>query len=183
MLIFDRDGTLYTYDYAVYNDKQNLWTDPNTHVFMKDKIFEGMKELLNWAIVNNIEFCVLSKMPENLPESTLNVMALDKLMHFANDGINIWKGDIHFTKLDKAAYFVKMTGRLPNKSDILFSDYQPELESWMLIGGSSVKVLNGVNSLTHWNGCSINALNPGESIINSVIAIRKNLYEGGIISK
>ena len=177
MIVFDRDGTLYNYDYAWYRDREHPWTDPETHVFLQDQIFTGMRDFLNQLKKNNEEICILSKMPENLPEATLNSMALDKLTHFASDGVDIWKGNIYFTKLDKAAYFRKLTGRLPDKGDFLFSDYQPELESWKLIGGTAVKVLNGVNSLDHWADKYIDARENGNTIMKAFLKIRTGLSE------
>ncbi len=174
MYVFDRDGTLYNYNYGWYTDKEHPWTDPETHVFLKDTLFSGMATLFNHLGYTG-DVCIISKLPENLPSATLDNMVLDKLKHFVDDGFTIWNNNIHFTKLDKTAYFKKITGRLPNKDDFLFSDYQPELESWELIGGTAIKVLNGVNSINRWNGFYIHAEGSGAELIQAIADIKSKI--------
>lgn len=146
MLYFDVHGTLFEYEYAIYN-KTPAWYEEGSHPFASDKPLANMPEIVKQLVEKGIDLCTLCRINkgteiaqcEQREDVKNNLLMYYPTIELANH--NYCTGD--------KSLFVK---RALTRNDILLDDYQPNLIEWERAGGTSVKVLNGVNSLKTWRG-------------------------------
>ena len=64
------------------------------------------------------------------------------------------------------------TSYIPNgvkSTDILLDDFSRNLETWRDVGGTSIKLLNGLNSKNSWNGIYAESTDTSEGILSILI--------------
>lgn len=149
MLYLDVHGTLFEYDYSIYNQTP-AWFEEGSHPFAEDKPLGYMPEIIGKLKELGVELCTLCRINKGteLAQSEQREDVKNNLcMHYPM----IELANHNYCTGDKSLF----VGRPLSRRDILLEDYQPNCIEWERAGGTSVKVLNGVNSLKTWHGLFI----------------------------
>lgn len=155
----DQDGVIAEYEYHAYTipleDGNTLFMKPNAHYFRTltpDNRIIKAYELLQQE--NNLPVHVLTNLTDYYPiwkEHRQDKIEWTKeYMPFIN--IETQYDTIHIPKYLKAQ---KILQRPLTETDILISDYNPDLTPWENAGGTAVKYLNGINSEDSFSGLKI----------------------------
>ena len=155
----DQDGVITKYERHAYTvlleDGNTLFMTPNAHYFRNlnpDNRIIRAYELLQKE--NNLSVHVLTNLTDFYP--IWKEHKQDKIewtkdnMPFIN--IETQYDTIHIPKYLKAQ---RILGRQLVETDILVSDYNPDLIPWENAGGTAVKYLNGINSEDSFSGLKI----------------------------
>ena len=153
-LNFDVHGTLFKYSYDLYTSKP-LWYSEGRHPFVDDIPFMSMQYLLIDLQKDGYDvrsLCKISVGTEVAKEEQRSDVRDNLAKYYPNLPSNCYC----FCEGNKSEEF-KKDGKVLTKEDILFDDYQPNLLEWERMGGTSIKVLNGINSITTWYGKYVDA--------------------------
>ena len=152
---FDMDGTLAVYEWWVYTtDGTYPWYDNirGTHYYRtakpQEKVIAFLESLLN-ACPGHVY--ILTSM--DVPEDVYYTCVADKIMWVRNHIPEFPGKNFHVVKsrhpidgqMTKAQKAEELLERPLLRTDILYDDFNGNLESWKDAGGTPVKVLNGLN--------------------------------------
>ena len=152
---FDMDGTLAVYEKEIYLPGSVPWYEAlrNTHYFRNLAELQEATALFCRLLMEDPSSVYVITDVSIPDEAIYYEMAADKIMwinerfktfnpeHFII--INCLNGKEKITKAEAAA---KLLSRPLTKDDILYDDYNGNLDSWRMSGGTPVKVLNGLGS-------------------------------------
>lgn len=151
----DIDGTL-----AVYISKDYAWWEIDgifRHLTPQRNVLNAIKELIN----NKEEVYIITAYHRHTPLAKYDkIYWLKKHLPEVDINHQIYT----FCGEDKTTY-------IPNgvkPTDILLDDFNKNLENWRNVGGTSIKLLNGLNSKTSWNGKAIEVQETSENIYNAL---------------
>ena len=151
----DIDGTL-----AVYISKDYAWWEIDgifRHLMPQEHVLKAIKDLIH----TNEEVYIISAYHRQTPQvKDDKIYWLKKYLPEINLAHQIYT----FCGEDKTAYIpdgVRIT-------DVLLDDFNKNLENWRDAGGTSIKLLNGLNSKSSWNGISIGVHEASEDILNKL---------------
>lgn len=155
----DIDGTL-----AVYISKEYAWWEIDgifRYLQPQEQVVKAVKTLIH----NNEEVYIITAYHRHTPQ-----VKADKIY---------WLGKyLPEIKLDHQIYTLcgeDKTAYIPNgvkPTDILLDDFNKNLENWKTVGGTSIKLLNGLNSKHSWNGATIEANDTSEAILKALLNVR-----------
>lgn len=150
MLYFDVHGTLFEYDYDLYNRKDILWYSDGAHPFKDDVPLGYMPVIVRELVARGFPVATLCRINKG-SEIAQEEQRADVLANLDKYYSCIPKGLRYFCTGSKSE-FLKTLQPVVRQQDILLEDYQPNCIDWEQEGGTTVKVLNGVNSLKTWVG-------------------------------
>ena len=154
----DIDGTL-----AVYISKEYAWWEIDgifRYLEPQEQVLKAIKDL----IYNNEEVYIVTAYHRHTPQ-----VKYDKIYWLQKH--------LPEVSLDHQIYTLcgeDKTTYIPNgvkPTDILLDDFNRNLENWRKVGGTSIKLLNGLNSKHSWGGHFIDAQEPSENIFNTLLNI------------
>lgn len=154
----DIDGTL-----AVYISKDYAWWEIDgifRYLQPQDQVLKAVRELIR----NKEEVYIITAYHRQTPQVKYDkIYWLGKYLPEVSLSHQIYT----FCGEDKTAY-------IPNgvkSTDILLDDFNKNLENWKAAGGTSIKLLNGLNSKHSWNGKTIEAHETSINIFNALLNI------------
>lgn len=159
MVYCDMDGFMYLYDYGMFEKKpvgQN-WNDVGSHAFLKCEV-DGFahKFLQRLSRYIGSDLCVLTSVDASCKEIE-NEHIFDKMKRVAEDYPFMSLCNFMACASEKRNAISKIKGMNLSKSDILIDDYNKNLYAWQNAGGTSIKYINGVNSVGDWPGVFIDS--------------------------
>lgn len=152
---FDKDGVLAKYDYAMYESEAGApapWTIRNAHIYRHLDTYENMAAAFRSLYSNYgnkaekdcvLRPRVLTSVSDGL---TLSEHVLDG-MSWCQERLHLRPSDFYACAVPKESIPVSLKREI-TRMDVLLDDYMPNLINWQKAGGTSVKVLNGINSPT-----------------------------------
>lgn len=160
----DMDGTL-----AVYPDLEEKWWEcPGIFKFLtpQEKVVKAIKRLIK----NNQEVFVLSAYNAEFPETI--------------EDKNYWLNK-HLPEIDEAHRIYTLVGKPKtdyieggvHATDVLLDDYNKNLEKWAAVGGTGIKLLNGLNNKNSWSGISVSSNGTIKEIVEVLMNVEKNLKD------
>lgn len=186
---FDKDGVLAKYDYALYESEAGApapWLVRNAHVYRNLEEYENMaaafRILYSRYSNKSMEHCplkprVLTSVSDGL---TLTEHVLDG-MKWCEDHLHLKARDFYACAVEKESIPV-MLKREITKCDVLLDDYNNNLRSWQAAGGTSIKVVNGINSESKEFPC-ISVGWQSEAICDRLLKIADSVTEGKMLGK
>ena len=152
----DIDGTL-----AVYISKEYAWWEIDgifKYLTPQMNVLNAVKELIRMGE----EVYIITAYHRNAPQvKGEKIYWLNKYLPEIDLSHQIYT----FCGEDKTAY-------IPNgvkPTDILLDDFNRNLENWRDVGGTSIKLLNGLNSRNSWNGISTESTYATKDILYTLI--------------
>ncbi len=154
-LWFDKDGVLAKYDYRLYEKDGDIpapWTLRNVHVFRHMEVRSEMAEAFmriykeNTDLSERDRLCNVRVLTSVCDSYALSEHVLD-VAYWCNTNLHMDSRDLYVTATSKESVPIQIYGKI-TKQDILLDDYVPNLDIWRKAGGTSIKVLNGINSET-----------------------------------
>lgn len=164
MVYLDVHGTLFEYDYNLYNRKDVIWFSDGVHPFKDDKPLGYMPVIVRELVERGIPIATLCRINKG-SEIAQEEQRADVLSNLDKFYSCIPKERRYFCTGSKSE-FLKTLKPDMKSNDILLEDYQPNCIDWEQAGGSTVKVLNGVNSLKTWIGFYIDPREDPERAVN-----------------
>ena len=142
MIYFDVHGTLFEYDYSTYT-KSPPWFKEGSHCFANQTPLGNMQGLVRIMCDHFSDVKTLCKISVGTEDAKQEQRA-DTLQNLYKHYNFLNRDSLLFCDKDKN--IAVSEGGVLLRSNILFDDYQPNLDKWSEAGGTSIKVLNGVNS-------------------------------------
>lgn len=154
-LWFDKDGVLAQYDYSIYEPENGApapWLIRNAHVFKNLEPYENMCEAfrrLYDAVKNKsvykreMSIRVLTSVSDGL---TMSEQVIDSAA-WCSKYLGLQNRDFFTTAIPKESIPLNLKNEI-TKTDILLDDYNPNLRKWKEVGGTAIKIINGINSTT-----------------------------------
>lgn len=154
---FDMDGTLAVYEPWVYEtDGTYPWYAKirGIHYYQKVKPYESMVRQVRGMLQSDPK-SVYVITSVGIPEEAFRYECISDKIRWMLEYLPELKAD-HFMvmrdrspkgiKETKSTLAAKLLGRPLQEDDILYDDFNLNLEDWRNHGGTPVKVLNGINS-------------------------------------
>lgn len=139
-LWFDKDGVLAQYDYSIYTGDPALWLMHGSHVYRDVEPYNNMCQAFR-RLSEGYDTKVLTAVSNS---STLAEHVIDG-MAWCSAKLNLQQKDFFACAVEKPQIPIIVQQAI-HHTDILFDDYMPNLRAWKAAGGTSVKVLNKINS-------------------------------------
>lgn len=151
----DKDGVLAQYDYSIFEPEHNIpapFLIRNAHVFRNlepcENMCEAFRRLYNEVkdksiLQRTMSLRVLTAVYEGL---TLSEHVIDS-MAWCSKNLGLREKDFFATAVSKENVPLELKSEI-TKFDILLDDYNPNLRKWKAAGGTAIKVINGINSIT-----------------------------------
>lgn len=177
MICFDLDGVVAKYDWSGYDFASNKGPK-----FLQDGYFYEREPDEN--ALGLLRLCV--KMCPNDTYITTGVpahknrnkMVIDK-MRWIDERVPEFDLGTHFiAPTGKKMSFIEwIRGSAITNRDILIDDWNVNLYSWMVRGGTAIKFLNGLNSKESWPGFYLDGTLPPEKLFADLMKI---VHEKGV---
>lgn len=158
----DMDGTI-----CVYPSKDEAWWEVEgifKYLTPQDKVVKAIKQL----IANGQEVFILSAYNKNFPNTKAE----------KDHWLNKYLPEVDMTHRIYTLVGQKKTDYVPDGvhiTDVLLDDYNKNLEAWAEAGGTGIKLLNGLNNKSSWNGVSVRANGTIKEIVSVLTDIDSNL--------
>ena len=159
-LWFDKDGVLAQYDYRIYEPVYGApapWKIRNTHIYRGIEPYEDMCAAVHklYGEVSNVHpdkrFCNIRVLTAVCDGVTLSEHVIDG-MYWCKKHLDLSESDFFACAVSKENIPIDLHAEI-NSLQILFDDYMPNLRKWRDVGGTAVKVLNGINTCTQEFPC------------------------------
>lgn len=159
-LWFDKDGVLAQYDYSLYEPEYNApapWLIHNAHVFRNLEPYANMCAAVRKLYAETCDRkadkrrCNVRVLTAVSDGVTLAEHVMDG-MDWCSNNIGLKRKDFYACAVAKESIPVTLRDKL-EKTDVLFDDYMPNLYKWDKAGGTAIKVVNGINSVTEEIPC------------------------------
>lgn len=183
-LWFDKDGVLAKYDYSLYEGEYGApapWLVHNAHVYRNLEPYENMcKAVRNlYAQTNNVRaesrFCNVRVLTSVSDGITLAEHVIDGAA-WCLSNVGIQSKDFYACAVQKQSIPIGLRSEI-KKTDVLLDDYKPNLLKWQAAGGTAVKVVNGINSISDDYPC-VHVDWDANSIYNALKHLVMVLQEG-----
>lgn len=154
---FDMDGTMAVYERWVYEtDGTYPWYAKirNTHYYQTVKPYDSIVRQVR-GMLQSDPGSVYVITSVGVPEEAFFYECVSDKIRWVQSHLPELPPDHFFVmrgrspkgaKETKSTIAAKLLGRPLNKQDILYDDFNPNLNDWRDAGGTPIKVLNGINS-------------------------------------
>lgn len=169
----DMDGVIAVYDVNGFRGSNPPFLVQNSHYFLNctpdTKIIKALQLLHD---VYHIKLKIISNINETLKQEHTSDKSKWLKQHVPF--INVDK-DYHAIIVSKTDYVQQKKKQSLQKTDILISDYNNDLNPWSIHGGTGIKYANGINNPNSYNGLHIPEHYTTKQIANYLIDIIYNI--------
>lgn len=158
----DMDGVICAYP----STTEPWWEVPGIFKYLtpQDKVIKAVKRLIE----NGQEVYILSAYNANFPNTRAEK--------------DHWL-DRYLPEIDTAHRIYTLVGQKKTDyvpggvhiADVLLDDYNKNLEAWAEVGGTGIKLLNGLNNRNTWSGVSVRANGTIKEIVDVLLNVERGL--------
>ena len=155
MIYSDMDGYLILYDADMYAHKDGRpdWDTLGAHAFANGKADEFAREVTKrLARLMADDMYILTSICSHGNANIRNEQIFDKMQTIAEEYPFLNLCNFMACESEKRNTIAKLKDMKLKKSDILIDDYKKNLAAWQTAGGTAIKYVNGINSLSDWPG-------------------------------